>query len=85
MHINYSGQGRPQSENLGSRFTALKPALVAPSTPQQSQGPRQSQEPLPGTASALSTADMAEMLKLIQKVSAQVDELTMRVARQSEK
>jgi hypothetical protein len=78
MHINYGGQGRPLSGNLGSRFTALKPVL-APSTPQQSQ------QTLPGSsASALSTADMAEMLTLMQKLSAQVEELTTRVAGQSE-
>jgi hypothetical protein len=78
MHINYGGQGRPLSGNLGNRFTALKPAL-APSAPQQSQ------HTLPGSAaSALSTADMAEMMALMQKLSSQVDELTTRVAGQSE-
>jgi hypothetical protein len=90
MHINYSVQGRPLSSNLG-RFTALKPAL-APSTPQQSQQgqsqSQQSQQALPGdpgsAASALSPADLAEMLTLLHKLGAQVDELTMRVAGQSE-
>jgi hypothetical protein len=78
MHINYGGQGRPLSGNLGNKFTALKPAL-APSTPQQSQ------QTLPGSAaSALSTADVAEMMALMQKLSSQVEELTTRVAGQSE-
>lgn len=77
MQANYSGQGRPLSGHLGSRFTALKPAL-APSTPQRSQ------QTLPGSStSALSTADMADMLTLLQKLSSQVDELTMKVAGQS--
>ncbi|KAF7512205.1 hypothetical protein GJ744_002367 [Endocarpon pusillum] len=80
MHINYSRQGRPLSSNLSARFTALKPAL-APSTPQQ---PSQHQQHLPGSSSsALSTADVAEMLTTIQKLSSQVDELSMKVAGQS--
>lgn len=78
MHINYTGQGRPLSANLGNRFTALKPALV-PSIPQQAH------QTLPGSStSALSTADLAQMLTLMQKLSSQVDELTMRVAGQTE-
>jgi hypothetical protein len=78
MHVNYSGQARPLPGSLGSRFTALKAGL-APSTPQQSQ------HTLPGSSpSALSTADMAQMLTLMQKLSAQVDELTTRVAGQSQ-
>ena len=78
MHISYGGQSRPLSGNLGSRFTALRPAL-APSTPQRSH------QTLPcSSTSALGTADMAEMLTLMQKLSAQVEELTTRVAGQSE-
>jgi hypothetical protein len=77
MHINPSGQGRPLS-GLSGRFTALKPGL-APYTPQQSQ------QNHPGSAaSALGTADLAQMLTLMQKLSSQVDELTMKVAGQSE-
>lgn len=80
MHINYSRQGRPLSSNLGARDTALKPAL-APSTPQQ---PSQHQQHLPGSSSsALSTAGVAEMLTIMQKLSSQVDELSMKVAGQS--
>ena len=46
---------------------------------------RLSLQALPGSsASALSTADMAEMLTLMQKLSAQVDELTTKAAGQSE-
>jgi hypothetical protein len=79
MHINSSAQGRPLSGNLGGRFGALKPGL-APSTPHQSQ-----QHNRPGSAaSALGTAELAQMLALMQKLSSQVDELTMRVAGQSE-
>ena len=79
MHMDSSRQGRPLSSNLGTRFTALKPAL-APSTPQQSQH----QQNLPGSSSsALSTADVAEMLTMMQKLSSQVDELSMKVAGQS--
>ena len=74
MHINYVSQDRPHSGNLGNRFTALNHTLAL-STPHKSRSN------LPGSsASALSTADYAEMLTLLQKLSAQVDELTTRVA-----
>lgn len=77
MHLTNGGQARPLSANV-SRFTALRPAALAPSTPRQSQT-------LPGSStSALSSADLTEMLTLMQKLSAQVDELTTRVAGQSE-
>ncbi len=93
MHLNSgtarSRHGRPLSSNLGSRFTALKPAL-APSTPQQSsqqhqyQHQHQHQQNLSGSSSsALSTADATEILTMMQKLSSQVDELSMKVAGQS--
>jgi hypothetical protein len=78
MHINTGGQGRPLSANLGTRWAALKPGLAA-STPQQSQ-----QNDPGSAASALGTADLTQMLTLMQKLSSQVDELTMRIAGQSE-
>lgn len=73
VHISSASHGGSFSANL-SRSTALNPAL-APPTPQQSQ------HLFPGSAaSAPSSADMTEMLTLMHKLSAQVEDLTARLA-----
>jgi hypothetical protein len=78
MHISSGSYGGTFPSNLGGSV-ALNPTLAPPT-------PGQSHQPFGDSATpAHSSAEMTEMLALIQKLNAKVDGLTTQLADRTEK